>query len=71
MWRSKNHAGIAFAGSFNLTFCMKRKGLPVTLVCFLPQLSTHGIASSIFWSRAVTPISRARRRMVSCNCLIP
>ena len=33
----------------------------------MPQLSVQAIGSSIFWSRAVTPISCARRRMVAAG----
>ena len=32
-----------------------------------PHESVHGIGSSIFWSRAVTPISCARRRIVAAG----
>ena len=42
-------------------------GLPVTVSCSLPQESVQAIGSSIFWSRAVMPISCARRRMVSAG----
>ena len=45
----------------------KATGLPVTVSCSLPQVSVQAIGSSIFWSRAVTPISCARRRMVSAG----
>ena len=45
----------------------KATGLPVTEACSLSQQSVQGMGSSIFWSRAVTPISWARRRMVSAG----
>ncbi len=45
----------------------KATGLPVTVSCSLPQESVQAIGSSIFWSRAVTPISCATRRMVSAG----
>ena len=45
----------------------KATGLPVTVSCSLPQMSVHAIGSSIFWSRAVMPISWARRRIASAG----
>jgi len=42
-------------------------GLPVTVSCSLPHMSVHGIGSSIFASRAVMPISCARRRIASAG----
>ena len=45
----------------------KATGLPVTVSCSLPQESVQAIGSSIFWSRAVMPISCARRRMVAAG----
>ncbi len=45
----------------------KATGLPITFSCSLPQQSVQAIGSSIFWSRAVTPISCARRRMVAAG----
>jgi hypothetical protein len=45
----------------------KATGLPVTVSCSLSQQSVQVIGSSIFWSRAVTPISCASRRMVSAG----
>jgi hypothetical protein len=45
----------------------KETGLPVTDSCSTPQESVQAMGSSIFWSRAVTPISWARRRMVSAG----
>ena len=42
-------------------------GLPVTVSCSTPHESVQGIGSSIFWSRAVTPISCARRRIVAAG----
>ena len=45
----------------------KATGLPVTVSCSLPQQSVQAIGSSIFWSRAVMPISCARRRIVAAG----
>ncbi len=42
-------------------------GLPVTVSCSLPQASVQAIGSSMRWSRAVMPISCARRRIVSAG----
>ena len=45
----------------------KATGLPVTVSCSFPHMSVQGMGSSIFWSRAVTPISCARRRIASAG----
>ena len=45
----------------------KATGLPVTVSCSFPQMSVHAIGSSIFWSRAVMPISWASRRIASAG----
>ena len=45
----------------------KDTGLPLTDSCFFPQLSVQAMGSSIFWSRAVMPISCAMRRMVAAG----
>ena len=45
----------------------KATGLPVTVSCSRPQVSVQAMGSSIFSSRAVMPISWARRRMVSAG----
>ncbi len=42
-------------------------GLPVTVSCSLPHESVQAIGNSMRWSRAVTPISCARRRIVSAG----
>jgi len=45
----------------------KATGLPVTLSCSLPQVSVQAMGSSMRWSRAVTPISWARRLIVAAG----
>ncbi len=45
----------------------KATGLPLTVSCSLPQASVQAMGSSMRWSRAVMPISWARRRMVSAG----